>query len=233
MVSDTLPSRLFAERLSMSQEVADLIKRSILAREINPGDRIVESKLSKQLGISATPIREAIRLLAGEGIVTIQPNRGPVVRKLTQADVFEIYSIRAMLEGLGIRLATARASDAQVAAVEALYAEMIRKLDDPAVATLLPDSTILHQTILQLSQHERLVIAYDASLFQIALVNAILGRESTKQKEVDQHGELVVALRAREPDRAEQVMRAHIYRSYQEFVELDALPGKPVKHLRF
>lgn len=221
MIPNTITKTYFAERQNLSQELVVLIKKLILNGELRPGDRIVESKLSKQLGISPTPIREAVRLLAGEGIVTILPNRGPLVRPLTMADVFEIYSIRAMLEGLAIRLATRRASDGQIVALEAIFSEMQRKLHDPVVPSLLEDSTQIHQTIMDLSQHSRLIGAYTAISFQITLVNRILGQESTKQKEVDQHGELVEALQARDPDVAEQVMRAHIYRSYREFVELN------------
>lgn len=210
----------FADRQNLSQELVTLIKKWILDGDLNPGDRIVESKLSRQLGISPTPIREAVRMLAGEGIVTILPNRGPSVRMLSMTDVFEIYSMRAMLEGLALRLATLHASEEEVAALEAFYVEMQRKLHDPEVTTLVQDSAYLHQTIILLSQHSRVIAAYDGISFQIAQVNRILGRESTKQKEVDQHEELVVALRQRDPDEAEKVMRAHIYRSYREFADL-------------
>ncbi len=221
MLPDTIMKSYFAERQNLSQELVVLLKKLILNGELRPGDRIVESKLSKQLGISPTPIREAVRLLAGEGIVTILPNRGPIVRPLTMADVFEIYSIRAMLEGLAIRLTTRHASDEQITALEAFFAEMQRKLYDPAVPSLLDDSMQIHQTIMDLSQHSRLIGTYAAISFQITLVNRILGQESTKQKEVDQHAELVEVLRGRDLDVAEKVMRAHIYRSYREFVELN------------
>jgi DNA-binding GntR family transcriptional regulator len=219
-LSETITKARFQERQNLSHDVALLIKRLILEGELNPGDRVVESKLSKQLGISPTPIREAVRHLAGEGILTIVPNRGPMVRSLTMDDAFEIYSLRAMLEGLAIRLATQRASDEQVAAVAMLYAEMQRKLHDPAVPSLLQDSMQLHQAIILLSDHTRVISAHAAIQFQISLVNRILGQESTKQKEVEQHAELVEALSGRDPDRAERIMRAHIYRSYCEFMEL-------------
>lgn len=218
---ETITKAHFLERQNLSQDVAILIKRLILDGELNPGDRIVESKLSKQLGISPTPIREAVRHLAGEGILTIMPNRGPMVRSLSREDAFEIYSLRAMLEGLAIRLATQRADDEQVAAVAALYAAMQRKLHDPAVPSLLHDSMQLHQAIILLSNHSRVISAHEAILFQISLVNRILGQESTKQKEVDQHAELVEALSGRDPDQAERIMRAHIHRSYCEFMELE------------
>jgi DNA-binding GntR family transcriptional regulator len=79
----------------------------------------------------------------------------------------------------------------------------------------------IHQTIISLSKHKRLIQTYESISFQIFLVNRILGKESTKLKEVDQHLELIEALKQRDPDNAEKVMRMHIYRSYREFIELD------------
>lgn len=211
----------FARRQSLSQDVADLIKKQMVDGELKPGDRIVESKLARELGISQTPIREAIRLLAGEGIVKIVSNKGPVIQTLSMDDVFEIYSIRAMLEGLAMRMATQTASDEEISGIERIYERMKRRLRDDSVSSLLRDSAHLHASIVALSKHSRLITTYKSISFQILFVNKILGSISTKQKEVDQHLELIEALKSRETDPAERTMRAHIYRSYQEFVEFE------------
>src|SRR5689334_20370456 len=110
-------SARFAERKSLGQEVAALIKQAIAEGALAPGERIVESKLAQELGLSLTPVREAVRELVGEGILTISPNRGPSVRVLSPEDAFELYSLRAMLEGLAIRLAITRASVEERAAI--------------------------------------------------------------------------------------------------------------------
>lgn len=208
------------EKQNMSEDLVLFIKQQIIEGHMNPGDRIVETKLAKELGISQTPVREAIRQLSGEGILIIVPNKGPMVRTLDMKDIFEIYTLRSVLEGLAIRHAAHRASDEAIQRIRDLYDKMKDKLTDDSVTSLLPASLEIHQSIIYLSEHNRLIRSYESISFQIALINRILGNKSTKQKEVDQHWELVDAMIKRDPDYAEIVMKKHIYRSYREFSEL-------------
>lgn len=209
-------------KTSLSESLVGYLKQQILDGILNPGDRIVETKIAEDLEISQTPVREALRQLAGEGIVTLVPNRGPIVRDLQMSDVFEIYSVRAGLEGLAMRFATQSASDEEIGRLVAFHRRMEEKaMDDTVtVAALLADSASIHQYVVDLSRHTRLVAMYRSISFQIALVNRILGRESTKKKEVDQHREVVEALASRDPDFAEKTMRQHIHRSYGEFLDV-------------
>ncbi len=209
----------------MSADLAEYIKQQILDGQLNPGDRIVETKVAKELGISQTPVREAIRQLSGEGIITIVPNKGPMVRQFDMKDVFEVYSLRSMLEGLAIRLAVQQASDEEISKLSAFFEDMKRKLVDDTVDSLLEESVHIHQSIVRLANHSRLAASYDSITFSISLAGRILGKVSTKQKEVDQHAELIEALVRRDPDHAEKVMRQHILRSFNEFRELPEAKG--------
>lgn len=210
----------FLEKKNMSQDLVALIKRKIIEGDLNPGDRIVEIKLAKEFGISQSPVREAIRHLSGEGIITIVPNKGPVVKKLEAQDIYEVYSLRSTLEGLAIHLTTQYASDEEVQRLADYYKEMEAKLHDDSVKTLLKESLHLHHSIMQLSRHSRLIQVYESISFQIELVNRILGMTSTKQKEYDDHGELIEAVQKRDPASSDQVMRKHIQRSYLECMEV-------------
>ncbi|MCL6547853.1 MAG: GntR family transcriptional regulator [Alicyclobacillus sp.] len=208
------------QKSSLSLDLVALLKQQILDGELNPGDRIIETKVAKELGISQTPVREAIRQLSGEGIVTIVPNKGPMVSSLNDRDVFELYSLRAIIEGFAIRLACQSATQQQVDELVRFFARMEQKLHDDSVTSLLDDSLFIHEYILKLANHSLLLSVYQSISFRISLANRILGVRSTKPKEVDQHRELVEALQQRDPEQAERVMRQHIYRSYQEFMEL-------------
>lgn len=219
-MKNLITKQSFMEKQNMSEDLVSFIKQQILEGQLNPGSRIIETKLAKELGISQTPVREAIRQLSGEGIIVIVPNKGPMVRTLDMKDVFEIYTLRSVLEGLAIRLATHRASDEAIQRIKDLYDEMKEKLTDDSVTSLLDDSLQIHKSIIYLSEHTRLIRSYESISFQIALVNRTLGKESTKQKEVDQHSELLDALSKRDPNYAEIVMKNHIYRSYTEFTKL-------------
>ncbi len=209
----------FIQKRNISEELMDYIKQQILDGEIHPGDRIVETKLAKELGISQTPVREALRQLQGEGIITIIPNKGPIVTPLDRRAVFETYSIRSMLEGLAIRLVTQNATKEEVEDLEQFYMQMKNKLHNHEVQYLLQDSFYIHEKIVMLSRHSRLISMYQSLSFQIALANRMIGTKFTKQKEVDMHWELIEAIKKGDPDEAEQMMRRHIYRSYIEFVD--------------
>ncbi|WP_409347311.1 GntR family transcriptional regulator [Paenibacillus sp. MBLB4367] len=223
MTKETVTKQTIIGNKNISEDIVDLIKQQILSGELNPGNRIVETKLAKELGISQTPVREAIRQLSGEGIITIVTNKGPMVRDFHMKDVFEIYSLRAVLEGFAIRLATSNATEEDIEHLQTFHEEMKAKLHDDSIPSLLQESLYIHQTIIRLSEHERLNAMYKSISFQIVLVNRILGKKSTKAKEVEQHGELIEALVKRDPDEAELVMRRHIHRSYREFAELKAV----------
>jgi len=201
-------------------QIVQQIKDKILEGSLKPGERIVEIKLAKELGISQTPIREAIRQLAGEGIVTIVLNRGAVIRSLSAQDVFEIYSLRSSLEGLAIRLAVQNATMNDIKHLEAFYREMERKLDDDSIESLSEDSSYIHRYILKLSKHELLEFTFQPVSFRITWVNRILGRSYSKRQEVEEHRELIEALQKRDPDEAERIMRAHIHRSYRGFLAI-------------
>ncbi len=216
---NNITKQSFMEKKSMSQDLVTLIKQQILNGELNPGDRIVETKVAKELGISQTPVREAVRMLSGEGIINIVPNRGPIVKEIEERDIFEIYSLRASLEGLAMRLTTLHASKEQIQLLVDLYAEMESKLHNPEVDSLLKESLYLHHSIIQFSRHSRLMQIYDSISFQIELVNRIIGMKSTKQKEFDEHKELIDALRKGNPDESERVMKRHIHRSFKECIK--------------
>lgn len=216
MPNETVTKQSIIGKQSISEDLVSLIKQQIIDGTLNPGDRIVETKLAKELGISQTPVREAIRQLSGEGIITIVPNKGPIVRKIDSNDIFEIYSIRSFLEGFAIRLATQYATDDDINELAAFYQDMKTKLSDDSVKTLTAESLHIHRTIIRLSRHARLIKMYESISFQIALAGRILGVISTKQKEVAQHWELVDAMMKRDPEHAERVMRSHIYQSFCE-----------------
>lgn len=98
----------------MRRQVVDELRQSIIAGQLHPGSRLVERELIAMMGVSRTVIREALRQLETEGLVAIIPNKGPVVRELTLAEARDLYSIRAVLEGLAARLCAEHASKSQL-----------------------------------------------------------------------------------------------------------------------
>lgn len=109
---------------TMQESVADLIRDLILTRQLEPGERLIENRLAEQLGVSRTPVREAIRALASEGLVSFSPYKGASVAEFSSAELEDTYHIRIALEGYCARLATMHITDEQIEQLEALFARM-------------------------------------------------------------------------------------------------------------
>lgn len=102
----------------LRRQVLDELRQSIISGRMEPGARLVERELVGMLGVSRTVIREALRQLETEGLVAIIPNKGPVVRKLSLDEARDLYSIRAVLEGLAARLFVEKGGEAQLEKLE-------------------------------------------------------------------------------------------------------------------
>lgn len=215
--------RDFYSKQNLSEEIVRIIKQGILDGLWNPGDRIIETKLAKDLGISQTPVREAIRQLVGEGIVTNLPNKGTIVRDFKVKDVFEIYSTRAMVEGMAIRLAIKNATLSDIHLLEDHLDQMKKKVTNDSVASLSKDAVFIHERICQLSNHSMLQSMYDSISFKINQLNRMIMLNYTKEEEVKHHEGLVEHLKNGDPDTAENEIRNHIRFAYFKFIKFSKI----------
>src|ERR671937_1367220 len=117
---------VLAERRALRADVREAIVNALLGGEFAPGDRIVETRVAKQLGVSQSTVREALREIEQLGMVVSVPNRGVLVRPLTRRDVLEMYDMRALLEGFAARRAVDLLTEADLAALSGMVDEMIR-----------------------------------------------------------------------------------------------------------
>ncbi|MBN9407851.1 MAG: GntR family transcriptional regulator [Burkholderiales bacterium] len=106
------------------EEVAELLRQRIFRRELEPGSWIDELKLAQEYGISRTPLREAIKVLAAEGLVTMKVRRGAYVTEVSQRDLAEVYHLLSLLESDAARVVATRATPAQLAELAGLHAEL-------------------------------------------------------------------------------------------------------------
>jgi DNA-binding GntR family transcriptional regulator len=111
-------------RLALHDQVAARLRTMLVEGRIAPGAKLLERELCAELHVSRTPLREAIKLLAAEGLVDLLPNRGAVAVKLTEADVLNAFEVLALLEGASGELAAERISNDELAGVRALHHEM-------------------------------------------------------------------------------------------------------------
>jgi DNA-binding GntR family transcriptional regulator len=189
------------------------MRNAILGGELAPGAVLLENHLAEKLGMSRTPIREALQFLARDGIVESVPSRGYLVPRMSLADLRELYELRESLEGLAARCATLRVSDTDIEALERLYGQYENARDWEASIQL---GAEFHSKIISLACNTRLATILDSLKAQITMtrrtqLHAVRGR---RDEAVCEHRAILDAIKRRDPDAAEQSARAHVRISY-------------------
>jgi DNA-binding GntR family transcriptional regulator len=147
MTREPRVEKLGAAHSPLTKLVADAIRGRILSGELAPGDRLVESFWSDELGVSRMPVREALRSLAAEGVVTIEPRRGATVTAYTPEQVQELVEVRATLEALNAKLAAKRLDREQLDKLEQLLAAGAQVNEGSALAKVQQDNDEFHETL--------------------------------------------------------------------------------------
>lgn len=191
--------------------VYEALRAGILEGEYALGSRLGEVELAGSLGVSRTPVREALRRLDSEGLVDVLPNRGARVASWCEQDLDDIYELRALLESHGAARAATRVSAAQLTRLDELCADMdatVRRRDLERHSALNRD---FHTLILIAAGNPRLMSLMSA-LVHVPLVLRTFHRYGRKalRRSQGHHRELVDALRARDASWAEAVMRSHV-----------------------
>ena len=186
-----------------------LLVNEIKTGALTPGDRLVETELAQRLGLSRTPVREAIRVLESEGLVAHVPRVGLSVRTLDYSEVMELYAMRAVLEGTAARMAAQAASDIELTELAEINSELRAAAGDSARSYEL--NRQFHLALLDGAKNRFLT----KSMIVVQKTLLILGpttlAETTRaEAAVDEHDAVLAALRARDGDAAETAMRGHI-----------------------
>lgn len=181
------------------------LKQRIVSGEFGPEDRLREVELSERLGMSRTPVREALKRLEDEGLLTHQPRKGLLVTTLDQQSITQLYSLREILEGGAARFAAKHADDIEIDNMRAI-------LDDSKNgADPIKSNYDFHQAIYAASHNQFLIKAINNLIDSTALLGqstlAHTGRPALAYQE---HMTLFNAIAARDADRAEQEARSHI-----------------------
>lgn len=186
------------------------LKRAIVHGEVRPNERLVELDLAAELETSRTPVREALQLLAADGLVTSR-KRSWVVREHTQGEIQEIYDVRAALEGYAVRLAAQRATDAELAQIAALHDRVVGRVLTSPRGHLVEVNDEFHGAIVDASHSQRMIdYVRRNSEFHFNHRVAVLYTDEEATASIDEHQQLVEALMARDGDRAEKLAREHI-----------------------
>ncbi len=193
------------------------IKEHIVA-EYAPGKPLQQEELASKLGISKTPIREALRRLAGEGLARQVPNRGYWMIELSERDIKEIYEVREALEGMAARLAALKMAQDELARLQDSFESVQEdtKQVNAKLAEELGDE--LHKAILESARNARITHLFDLINGQLDIIKR-MGREMAMgtypigRSAFEEHLDILRALNQRDPDLSEAAMRTHLRNS--------------------
>lgn len=200
------------------KDVYAVLRQQIIQGSYQAGERLVEERLADTLGVSRTPVREALATLASEGLVQLFPNRGAVVRSFAPDEIKESYDLRAVLEGYAAFQAASRITPDQIAALHTITDEMEERFvhDLPDQQTqlywLVERNQLFHRAIVEASGN-RLLLTVFRQLIDLPLMfrSFYWYSDEGRTQQIFFHRRIIAALAERDADRARALMSEHIH----------------------
>ncbi len=187
------------------------LMEEIQSGALKPGDRLTETELADRLATSRTPVREAIRRLEADGLVTHMPRVGAVVRKLSYSEIMELYEMRIVFEGTAARLAARSASDVEIAEIAAINKEMAEAADKGDSDRVFEVNRQFHAAIIDSARNRYLVKSVQSVQTTLLILGPSTLTESARASAVvNEHEAVVGALQERNELAAEAAMRQHM-----------------------
>ncbi len=204
------------DRQSLAERVAVTLREMFLNGDLIPGQRLIETELAEQLEVSRGPVRDALKLLQDEGIVRIEPRKGTFVTKLCYEDLYDLYLLRGVIEGLGARLLAERGSPEQITQLETCLNDLMASKNDLKKFGQL--DLQFHEMLCKLTGHKWLYRQWMSMKTYIWLfIQASQALDwPGSQEMVDSHTEIFQAIRCGLPVLAEQAVKRHSIMSGEE-----------------
>ena len=199
--------------LSLKDKIYDSLKEAITSMNIYADDaelRLDERRLSEQLSISRTPVREALARLEQEKLVQIVPRRGVYIVRKTKVEILEMLTVWAALESMSARLITLNATNDAIASLRSLLTSYSEGQVDDHIDEYSENNINFHQAILRMSGNQLICDTADNLFIHIRSIRArTIGEEDRAQRSIVDHMQIVEAIEARDPDLAERLVREH------------------------
>ncbi|MCB1886247.1 MAG: GntR family transcriptional regulator [Rhodocyclaceae bacterium] len=197
--------------LALYQEVAERLRERIFSHELPPGTWIDEQAVADQYGISRTPLREALKVLASEGLVTLKPRRGCYVTEISETDLDEIFTVLALLEGQCAATSARDASDDEIASLVAMHKTLEAAARDGNIDQFFEGNQAFHARLQEITGNRWLQHCIEDLRKVVKLSrHHSLFSEGRLEQSLGEHRLILDAFLARDPQAAEQRMREHI-----------------------
>ena len=196
---------------SLHDEVVGRIRDMIIEGEILAGAHVPERIICEKLGISRTPLREAYKVLAAEGVLTLLPNRGAVVTQLTQQDVDDILRMIGLIEGTAAERACGLISAAEIHAIEDLHNQMIEYFEQRAISDYFKINQRIHAAIVAAAQSPQMQLTHSALSKRVQRYRFAGNAESARwSRAVREHEQILITLKDRDGALLNAMLQAHL-----------------------
>lgn len=200
------------EYLPLRDVVFQALRQAIVTGEFSPGERLMEIKLANKLGVSRTPVREAIRMLELEGLVVMIPRRGAEVARITEKDLRDTLEVRTAIEEMSVELACARIDEEGKEKLKRACMEFKEAIDTKHVQNIVDGDVKFHDVIFELTQNERLINLAHNLREQVYRYRVEYVKDfSYHDILVKEHYDITNAILMNDVATAKEIMRKHLY----------------------
>ena len=208
-------------RSALYEEVAERLRASIYAHELAPGSWVDEQALADQFGISRTPMREALKVLASEGLVILKPRRGCYVTELSDTDLDQIFPVMALLEGRAAMEATQKANAADLVTLDRIHADLERHAASGDANRFFEANDAFHTALQDIADNRWLkqLIADARKVIKLTRRKS-LEAEGRVDESLQEHRQVMAAIKQRDPTQAARAMHDHLLSGRAALAEL-------------
>jgi DNA-binding GntR family transcriptional regulator len=198
------------QRIQLHDEALKKLSGQILRGELEPGSRVQERELCEQLGISRTPLREALKVLAARGLVELRPNRGALIAPLRAVDVDEAFDVLSLLERRAGELATPRLDDAAIQHLAGLHAAMIELSRGPDSEAMLRLDLQIHRMIVEATGNRTLMTVHEGLTIKVERARYLAATSLERvRSSMQEHEIIMAAVTTRDPIAVSRALYAH------------------------
>ena len=198
-------------RPSLHEELTDRLRSMIIEGVLTAGEKVPEKALCEKLGVSRTPMREALKVLAADGLLNLEPNKGARVRTITTEDLEEVFPLMGALESLAGELACKNISDVQIEEIKVEHTKMMVEFKQSNMPSYFKHNERIHQLIMAAAANTTLTDMYRTLSLRIRSGRYIANMSPTRwQQAVDEHEEMLVALSNRDGVELGSILKRHL-----------------------
>lgn len=225
-IDERPPGRI--ARPSLHDELVVALRDLIVEGELAPGSRVPERELCDRFGVSRTPLREALKVLASEGLLELLPNRGAQVARLTIEDLDEMFPVMGALEALAGELACARITDTEVAEIKALHYQMVLHYTRRELPEYFRLNQRIHERILEIAGNATLARMYRSLAGRVRRARYVANMTQARwERAVEEHEAILDAVSRRDGPRLARILKLHLQNKCETVKESLRHEGEP------